>query len=708
MPAPAASSTETAVAPSARRVKTRRQRRSFGDGSAFRPDIQALRALAVMSVVLFHLWPNRLTGGFVGVDVFFVISGYLITSHLLKELDATGTIRLGRFWARRAKRLLPAALLVLAATTVASIIWLPAAQLPQTLREVIASVFYVENWALAFSSVDYMAADNIASPVQHFWTLSVEEQFYILLPLVLILVAWLARRTQVVTAPAVIAALVTAGAASLAYSVWLTAWSQSTAYFSTFTRLWEFIVGGLVALLPLVRGAIRPFAVAGGLGMIAAAVLAYGPGTAFPGYAAALPVLGTALVLWLGADTFARRVGDFAPVRLIGRTSYAIYLWHWAPIVLLPYATGHPLTTVEKVGILAATLAVAWLTTVHWEDRIRFSPRLLGKARPRVVAAWMAASMLVVASIPATALIVADREATARAEAASAIAAAPPPCFGAASMVDPGCADAPVWQTLVPAPLDAPQDLEPRPDCFSNGDDATLKVCTIGDPDEYTRRLLVVGDSHAKALIAALELLADERGWRIDLASRASCYWTSHDLLQKSQQLTDACARWRASLGDYIAGEQGVDAIVAVKARRALTDETATTDADAAFAEVVDGMVAAWDARPDKAVPVVALVDNPRFAASTVDCVVEAQLAAAEACAEPVSELFPADGVREAAASASNAHVVDLTDLYCEPEVCRPVIGGVVVYRDGRHLTDTYARTIAPYLGDEIDRVLAG
>jgi len=155
-----------------------------GSGSAqVRTDIQALRALAVALVVLTHLWPEQVPGGYVGVDVFFVISGYLISAQLLRELNGTGRVRLGRFYARRVRRLIPAALFVLLLSGLAVWSLMPATAWNLTVKEVLASAFYVENWILGFSSLDYFASTNSATVAQHYWSLSVEEQFYLIWPL---------------------------------------------------------------------------------------------------------------------------------------------------------------------------------------------------------------------------------------------------------------------------------------------------------------------------------------------------------------------------------------------------------------------------------------------------------------------------------------------------------------------------------------------
>jgi len=234
-----------------------------------RRDIQGLRALAVVLVVVFHLWPGRLTGGFVGVDIFFVISGFLITAHLFREIEQTGSVSLAGFWARRIRRLLPAGFVVLAASAVASAIWIPRSLLEQTMVEIGAAATYSLNWVLAANSVDYLAADNDASIVQHYWSLAVEEQFYLIWPLLIIAAAALAvrasrRRTAVPsTRVVVIVALGAVFALSFVYSVFATSESPQSAFFVTTTRAWEFAVGGLLVFAPALRSTLSPTVVAG-------------------------------------------------------------------------------------------------------------------------------------------------------------------------------------------------------------------------------------------------------------------------------------------------------------------------------------------------------------------------------------------------------------------------------------------------------------
>ena len=268
-----------------------------------RPEIQGLRAVAVMFVVLYHLWPGRLRGGYIGVDVFFVISGFLITGNLLREVDRRGRVRFADFWARRARRLLPAAFLVLLATGVGILLWVPQLMWQQFFKEIAASGLYVENWSLARDAVDYLASSNAPSPVQHYWTLSAEEQFYLGWPFLVMLGVLVASRTSWPRTRAITAVLGTAALASLAFSLWQTVANPSVAYFSTFTRAWEFAAGALLACAGS-RVALhgRPAALLSlvGLGTIAACGLLFTHDTPMPGTAAVVVVLASVAVIAAG------------------------------------------------------------------------------------------------------------------------------------------------------------------------------------------------------------------------------------------------------------------------------------------------------------------------------------------------------------------------------------------------------------------------
>jgi peptidoglycan/LPS O-acetylase OafA/YrhL len=670
-----------------------------------RTDIQALRAIAVGSVMLYHLWPNRLTGGYVGVDVFFVISGFLITSHLLAEIDGTGHLRPTRFWARRAKRLVPASAIVLLVTAIGVVTWVPRALWGQFLGEIIASTVQAQNWLLARNSVDYLAANNTPSPTQHFWTLSAEEQFYVALPLLLLAAIVVARVLRLGHRRVILAGLVLTVACSLGYSVWLTATTPGVAYFSTLTRAWEFGAGALLAFVGASRRLHRTLTWLG-VAAIVAACLFYDSKTSFPGVAAALPVVGAVVVIWSGRGSTFDRFGTLPPVALLGRVSYAAYLWHWPLIVLLPYAMHRSLGTTEKVGIIAATILLAWMSTTFIEDPIRFRPRLLGQRHPLVVAAWSVAAMAVVigfSGAEAYGQVVRGRQ---LAMEAHQVVAEMPRCLGAQTM-DPAlapCANPDLNGVLLPDPAQATNDDDNMADCWGTRPGGMPKVCPLGPRTGYSKRLFAVGDSHSNTLIGVYRRIAEHNHWRIDVAGIGGCYLTTASQRQPSEGAQTSCSSWRSKV-TTLARDGGYDAIIVthsdsdrpVVPGRAETVQRAT----------VRGLVEAWRNLPD--VPIVAIRDNPSMGAGTLGCVTDHRNTAAQECAVPRSQaLANFDGQAEAVRQVDRAHLVDVTSLFCTANACSPVIGHVLVYRDPSHITATFAATLTPYIERQVVAVLSG
>jgi peptidoglycan/LPS O-acetylase OafA/YrhL len=398
-----------------------------GSASGFRTDIQALRAIAVLLVVGFHVWPTRISGGYVGVDVFFVISGYLITAHLLREVAATKRVDLPTFYARRARRLLPAANLTLVAVCLAAYLWMPPSTWPITAADMAASTLYAENWMLVRRSVDYLAQDEPPSPLQHFWSLAVEEQFYLGWPLLVGGVAALWRRYPVgrdgkagcaalpstphgslppVSPPRRAYALPMALACGLSFVTALiyARTNPAAGYFMTHVRLFELGGGGLLAVwvargdggtctglatarptCRLVSFTSRTLIAAAGLAAIGGSGYMYTTGTPFPGSAALLPVLGTVAVIVAGEgdgpDTAASPIHALARplahpwLQYFGEISYSLYLAHWPVIVVYPFATGRAVdgALADGVTVLVLSLTLAHACKHRWEDRFRWA-----------------------------------------------------------------------------------------------------------------------------------------------------------------------------------------------------------------------------------------------------------------------------------------------------------------------------------------------
>ncbi len=393
-------------------VETPKTRTSLPSRHPLRGDIQGLRAVAVLIVIGAHAGLSPLTGGFVGVDVFFVISGYLISRLLFLEAARTGTISLRRFYARRARRILPAATVVSLVTMVGALIWLSAQQALEVVYDVLWSTFFLANFRFSQRGIDYFAQDQSPSPMQHYWSLSVEEQFYVVWPLLLLgCLAWTARRRGANKAPEgsslgrlprvpLLTALTVMTLVSFGYAAILTHTSPITAYFSTAARAWELGVGAILALIApaiasMMGSHLRSLIAATGLSMIAVSCIEFGVETPFPGSAALLPVLGSALVLLAGAHPdgsrpLVSRMLGWAPMRTIGDWSYSLYLWHWPVLILATEALGRALlpaeTALALVAIFGLSAATFWWIESPFRDRRPRSPGRSLALYPVVVA----------------------------------------------------------------------------------------------------------------------------------------------------------------------------------------------------------------------------------------------------------------------------------------------------------------------------------
>ncbi len=351
--------------------------------SGLRMDIQGIRALAIMLVVVAHSGVPGLEGGFIGIDVFFVLSGFLITGLLFREIEKRGKISLRSFYARRARRLLPAAAIVLILTSIASLLIFSLDEQIEVGRQVFGAAFYFVNWIFAFEQVDYFSQyDSFISPIQHFWSLSVEEQFYFIWPLMMTTAAGVAFRSHRPTRPTILMALVPIAVLSLAYSIYLTPNSPEMAYFSTGTRLWELAFGAILAMIlprslkmsPVLSTAL----IAGGLASIIYAATLFGDGSPFPGYQALLPVLGTMAILVGGTAqvrTWAAQLFCLRPFQFIGDVSYSWYLWHW-PAIIFPLYLWPDMAWTTVLAICIASLLPAYVAHTLVENPIRRSQML--------------------------------------------------------------------------------------------------------------------------------------------------------------------------------------------------------------------------------------------------------------------------------------------------------------------------------------------
>jgi len=660
--------------------------------------------VAVLLVVLFHLWPGRLPGGYIGVDVFFVISGFLITGHLLRERETTGRISLAKFWARRARRLLPAAYLVLATTAVAVWLWVPLMEWRQNFKEIIASALYVQNWALAADSVDYLAAEEAPSAVQHYWTLSIEEQFYLVWPLLVMLAVGIAVRLGRSQKLALALVLGTATAASLAYSLWITQANPPAAYFVTPARAWQFGSGALLALA-MGSATIRRGPAAGvlswiGFGALAWCGFVYDASTPFPGTAAILPVVATLAVIWAGEP--AGRLSPTPLMRMratheLGEISYSMYLWHWPPIVILPYVLSSELGFWPRVGILVFTIVVSWATKRWVEDPVRFTHRF-GLRKPAItgVATLVGASLLVAGSLTGHQSAVAAENRAA--QVADELTEDAPDCFGAASRnPDRACENPELDDQLVPSPEAVTEDYASGfPGCFAGVHDTELNDCTFGDlSDRSLPHVILVGDSHARSFLPALARMADQKRITLSAQLKSSCAWTRDPIKHEDPLRVSSCQEWKENLQEWLLERApSTDLIITTGYARMLGGSDA---------EKVESMKAAWRPLVREGVKIVAVRDNPRHPRTPQKCLAQLSEITPDACGISREKgLGYFDAFLAAGRQVDGAQALDLTPFYCDEDECPAIIGGVNVYRDNSHLSVTYVRTLTPFVYREL------
>jgi peptidoglycan/LPS O-acetylase OafA/YrhL len=680
------------------------ERRDGHRARGIRPEIQALRALAVSLVVAWHLWPDAVPGGFVGVDVFFAISGFLITSLLLAEVEATGRISLRDFWARRARRILPAALIVIAACAGATALLVPVTDWQHFFGDLRASTLYVQNWHMAAAAVDYLHADDGPSPVQHFWSLAVEEQFYLVWPVVVLAVTALTRRRA---ALALTLAAITLS--SLVYSILHTTADPAGAYFATTTRGWELGAGALLALLPQRErspAAARAVLSWAGIGAILVAAFAYTTGTAFPGVAAALPVLGAVAVIRAGAPAWRASPTPLLsarPLQRLGDLSYAVYLWHWPLIVLAPYALGHALDTPTRLAIIMLTLLLSLVSKALVENPVRHSRRLSARGGRLTFAAALATSLAVLALAGAgtdhvQARIHADAQVTQRTLAHQ------PRCFGAAAR-DPRrtCVNAKLSKTVVPTPVQAPKmDNSPCQVVESAG---RIRVCAFGAAaGPGVRQVALIGDSHASHWRSAIAVLVEAKGWRGLSITHTSCPYSAATAVIPQPGRT-ACVQWKRQVRQWLGRHPEVDTAFLGEHSGG---EVVQPPGMAQWPAQVHGYANAWKALPASIAHALVFRDTPKMRSATMACVQTAldhHRDAGRACAQPRSRALEPDPAAAAAPRqppTSRVRLIDLTRLLCDKRSCFPVIGGALVYKDIHHLTSVFSRSLGPYVERQV------
>ena len=345
--------------------------------TGYRPDVDGLRSIAVLPVVLFHAGVSQFSGGFVGVDIFFVISGYLITGILVKDIQ-NGEFSIVRFYNRRIRRIFPAFLLVCGTATILALYIFPPDRLKDFATSSASAILFVSNFYF-WKSVDYFSTNTHVEPLIHTWSLSVEEQFYIFYPWLLYLASRFGLSLRMVIAAVL--------GASFVLCVAMLGRAPGATFYLLPPRAWELAMGGLLALnwiAPPARRSVATIAGAAGVALIAFSVFVYTNDTAFPGFAAVPPTLGTALIIWSGSGAGGAISAILAarPLVLIGRASYSFYLWHLPLLAFATYLHGGILPLSVGLALSALSLGLALATLFLIEDPVRRSRSVLAVAVP--------------------------------------------------------------------------------------------------------------------------------------------------------------------------------------------------------------------------------------------------------------------------------------------------------------------------------------
>ncbi|MCF8546526.1 MAG: acyltransferase [Microbacteriaceae bacterium] len=659
--------------------------------SAIRVDIQLLRAAAVLSVVAFHFWPNRVVSGFAGVDVFFVISGFLITALIVREVESTGKLSLVNFWMRRIRRILPASIVVIAATA-GVVMWIGSSELLESIgRHVFASAFSGENILLALDQADYFRSAEAPSPLQHFWSLAVEEQFYFVWPVVVLLVVAVTR-TFSQTVRALNTVIVSIVIASAAFAVFLTAVNEPSGYYNSLARAWELGLGAFVAILGA-RGTPRLSAgVATVINRVAWVLLLAtfaipNLESGVPSWGVAPAVILTAVVIATGnrrpataTNVVARTVRGVG--QWVGDRSFSLYLWHWPILILAPYVLKVELTAIHKILAIALAFVLSEVSYRFIETPVRISRRPMMR-NPLIVAP--------LAGLTSAALVASVSFA--------AVALTPPPVVpfnpGTASSTDSSffdeervmrkgldvtgvsryCDGAGAWLFDCDTENDRPRSGAVN----SQGEKCDrIEPCENGNSTSPIT-VAFVGDSHARELRTAMDLVGKLLDWRIVSFTMSTCPLGS--LTAKPDcHVRDAQLMKRVRAGEF-------DLVITSQLRSPSPTE--------------EEYVSVFNQILETGTPLATFRDNPVLDDETIGCK-RVNFSDPNMCEFTPSAAFRIDDPAANVATKLGIHIIDMSTVFCHDDVCPLAIGGLRVYRDKDHVNREFNETMAPLIAADL------
>ncbi|MBQ0138596.1 MAG: acyltransferase [Kurthia sp.] len=647
----------------------------------FRPEIEGLRVVAALLVAMYHIWFNRVSGG---VDVFFVVSGFLITTSIISTINRTGHIKFLPYISKLLKRLLPSVFFILAVVLILSYFFLPESILNKTLKEIVASMFYYENWQLAISNTDYLDSQQMKTPVEHFWAMSIQGQFYVIWFILFAAIVFLIKKYSVKNTRLLMNLILgTLAVLSFGYSIYLTSVNQPLAYFHTFTRVWEFSLGALLCInLSYIKISRFVATIIGWVGLIALVLTGalFNVSEMFPGYVALWPITCAIFILLSGTRNTkfgVKRILASPILVKLGGLSFGIYLWHWVLLSFYHYQidTGNP-SILVGILIIVVSFILSHLMTKFIEKPIR-DQKLMRDAFKRISIIGIVNVMLI--TFFALSIVLQENETAKSKENGSYPGAVAVLGKVKVPSVDPIPSYANVFKDLPQSHIDGTNQTL---------DKTEVKVGKYGVQENYDATVAVIGSSHSEQWLGAVLKATENKNYRVLNITRSGTRFSSGYKEGDKKQI------WVENATKYIK-ESDIDLVI-----------THATAADTRNQKIQDALADQLQLLADDGIKVLALRDNPRYTFNVLESIEQNGKEATIEKMNKEENQLDEQAWKLLAEQHKDFNLLDLTKYFKNEDKFQPIIGNVVIYRDYDHITNTYAESFAPIFEPQIDKII--
>nr|WP_263313763.1 acyltransferase family protein [Mammaliicoccus sp. Marseille-Q6498] len=642
----------------------------------FRPEIEGLRVIAALLVAIYHIWFGRVSGG---VDVFFVVSGFLITTSIISKFNKEGEFNFLPYIKGLIKRLFPSVLTVLFIVAILSFFLLPQSIMGKTIKEIVASLFYYQNWQLALSSTDYLNKDQMKTPVEHFWAMSIQGQFYIIWFLLFSVIFFLYKKNQKLKIVNVMNLFLgTLFIVSFIYSIYLTHVNQPWAYFHTLTRVWEFSLGGLLAInlskIKISNGVATIIGWIGLLALIATGIL-FNVSTMFPGYIALWPMLCAVFILVSGNHETRFGVKRFLGSQFMvkfGGLSFGLYLWHWVILSFYQYHNSETPGLFLGIGMILLSWALSYLMTRYIEKPIRSGST--DKQSFKKLGLGLAVNVLVILSLY---LLVLNNPFE---KEKVALSDDYPGAMAAEKNGNEKLKAIPEFSDIREETPDSTKDK-----VHQGIGKSKVLVGKYGKKENYDKTIALVGSSHAQHWLGALQTAAKAHNYRVLSMTKSGCVLTTKDN-------DNDCTKWNQNLIKEIK-KQDIDLVVT------------TADSSSDVNGKIDPLqIKQFDNITNTKTPILAVRDNPRYnfnVPETLEKIDDKETIKKMNAKNRLPKKAKWEQLEE---KPKNTKYVDYTQYFKKNGQFVPVIGNVVVYMDKGHITNSFSKTFGPIIGEDIEK----